>query len=138
MPVSERLKEQTKTRTKTGRAAAVRPFLVSSADGVCRPVGKLAETRAEQVSGPRYAPGVAKRGRHRGLKLVARPVANVEAKRLVDVALVALFLLHLRKVFVGVVEGAVRAFGNGVEKRKLHILRHAGGVSADVKVGSAL
>ena len=145
MPVSERLKEQTKTRKTPGRAAGVLPFVVSSSGVRERslqydPVVQRGEFEAARVSAQRHggiAP-VAKKGRHRGLTLVARPVSEIEAKELVDVALVPLFLLHLREVFVGVVEGAVRALGDRVEKRKLHILRHAGRVAADVKVGSAL
>ena len=150
MPVSERLKEQTKTRLKPGAAPAARRFQIiySPKDG-SKPAALTAHLRnrfepmqqrprleGSWVSAPPQAPGKAKKASHRGMYLVARP-ATFAPSALVDVALVPLVLLHLRKVLVGMVKGAVRPFGNGVEQGKLHILRHPGRIAANVKVSAA-
>src|ERR1700733_6287206 len=57
---------------------------------------------------------------------------------LVDVALVTLLFFHCCQVLGCMVEGAVGAAGDDGEEGGLYILGHAGGVAADIEVGSAL
>ena len=149
MPVSERLKDQTKTRPEPSAAPAEahRLFTIYSSNVVrgangrpkrtlFDPVGQQNRFDAVRSSAQRHGTVKTTKAKHRGLHLVSRPAST--KPELVDVSLVAFVFLHLRNIFRRVIEGPVGPLGYGVQKGQLHVLGHAGRVAADVKVGSAL
>src|SRR5580698_6745388 len=55
---------------------------------------------------------------------------------LIDIALIALLLLHRSKVLSGMFQGSVGALGDDVQQGEFDVLGHARGVAADVEVGT--
>src|ERR1700691_896752 len=62
----------------------------------------------------------------------------LEEKSLVDVALIALLLLHRLQVLGRMLERAVRALRDHIEQRRLHILGHARRIATDIEERTAL